>query len=57
MTVWQDDVFNNTALIPAIAVNPDYIGAARKFIEKFMLKMYTSKLYYSLLQDTEGVTV
>lgn len=43
MTVWQDDMFNTTALIPAIAVNPDHIGAARKFTEKFMLKMYNLK--------------
>jgi len=43
MTVWQDDLFNTTALVPAIALNPDHIGAARKFIEKFMLKMYNLK--------------
>jgi len=40
MTEWRVDMFNTTTLVPTIAVNQENIGAARKHIEKFMLKMY-----------------
>jgi len=43
MTEWQVDMFNTTALVPTIAVSQENIGAARKFIEKFMLKMFNLK--------------
>jgi len=43
MTEWQLDLFKTTALIPCIAVNQEQIGAARKFIEKYILKMFNLK--------------
>eukprot|EP00090_Calanus_glacialis_P009365 TRINITY_DN17738_c0_g1_i1.p1 TRINITY_DN17738_c0_g1~~TRINITY_DN17738_c0_g1_i1.p1 ORF type:complete len:467 (-),score=147.94 TRINITY_DN17738_c0_g1_i1:43-1443(-) len=43
MTDWQADMFNTTALIPSIAVSQEHIGASRKFIEKYILKMFNLK--------------
>ena len=43
MIEWQADMFTTTALIPSIAVNQEHIGATRKFIEKFILKMFNLK--------------
>lgn len=43
MTEWQADKFTTTALIPSIAVNQEHIGATRKFVEKYILKMYNLK--------------
>jgi len=43
MKEWQPDLFTTTALIPSIAVNQEQIGTARKFIEKFILKIFNLK--------------
>eukprot|EP00092_Neocalanus_flemingeri_P024684 GFUD01026773.1.p1 GENE.GFUD01026773.1~~GFUD01026773.1.p1 ORF type:complete len:466 (+),score=96.74 GFUD01026773.1:45-1442(+) len=43
MTEWEADLFTTTALIPSIAVNQEHIGAARKFMEKYILKMFNLK--------------
>jgi len=57
MTEWQPELLNTSVLIPCLNIPQENIGAARKFIEKFTLKMFNLRPVQESRMEDRKITL